>query len=174
MVQHGGALRAIRCNQIIGARWRPHGLHRADGDHIWVIAGRRDRSVAVVIVGIVSAIVTSGDHYYDSGFPSLFHSLAQGIEGIALENAAAQREIDDPDVVQALQRDGLLNGCYNGAVGSRTIPVKNPQIDDVGIRRDPPEGHVAISAGGTPAVARDNAGNMRAVAVYVVCSVVSS
>src|SRR5260370_13156715 len=169
MVQHGGALRAIRCNQIIGARWRPHGLHRADGDQIWVIAGRRDRSVAVVIVGIVSAIVTSGDHYYDSGFPSLFHSLAQGIEGIALENAAAQREIDDPDVVQALQHDGLLNGGYNDAVGGRTVLIESPQVDDVGIRRDAAEGHVAISAGGTSAFASDNAGDMWAVAINVGC-----
>src|SRR5438105_2641669 len=99
MVQHGRALRTVRGNEVIDSRRCPHGLHRADGDHIWVIAGGGDRSVAVVIVGIVSAIVTSGDYYYDAGFPRLFHSLAQRIEGIALENGAAQREIDDPDVV---------------------------------------------------------------------------
>src|SRR6266851_9703470 len=171
MVQHGGALRAVRRNQIIAARRCSHSLHSADGDHIGIIAGRGDRPVAVIVVGIVSAIVTSGDHHYDASFPGLFHSLAQGIESIALENAAAQRKINDPDVVLALQRDSLLNGCYNGAVGSRTILVESPQVDDVGVRRDTPEGYVAISAGGTSSVASDDAGNMRAVAIQVACSI---
>src|SRR6266851_10122512 len=171
MVQHGGALRAVRRNQIIGARRRPHGLHGADRDHIWVIAGRGDRPVAVVIVGIISAIVTGGDHYDDAGLPGLFRSLAQRIQGRALEDTASQRKVDDPDVILALQRDGLLNGGYNGAVGSRTILVEGPQVDDVGIRRDTPEGCVAISAAGTSSVASDDAGNMRAVAIKVICSI---
>src|SRR5712672_4314058 len=105
MVQHGGALRAIRRNEIIGARRCPHGLHRTYGDHIWVIAVCGDRTVAVVIVGIVSAIVPSGDYYYNAGFPGLFHSLAQRIDRITLENAASQRKVDDPDVVLALHRN---------------------------------------------------------------------
>src|SRR5260370_44711 len=116
MVQYRRALRAIGRNEIIGARRCPHGSHRADGDYIWVIAGRGDRSVAMVIVRIVSAIVTGGYPYYDSRFPGLFHSLAQGVRGIAVEKAAAPRDMNDPEMLQTLRSAGLATGNV-GSVG---------------------------------------------------------
>src|SRR5207302_7338020 len=101
----------------------------------------------------------------------LFDGLAERIEGIAFEDAASQRQIDDPDVVLVLKNDCLLNSCNDGAVCGGTILVQRSQIDDVSVRCDAVEGYVAISAARTASVARDDAGNVRPVSIQVVCGI---
>src|SRR5439155_12448965 len=168
MVQHGRAFRTVGGDQVIGARRRLHRLHCAHRDYVGIIARRGYGSVAGIVARVVSAIVARGHHHYDARIPSLFHRLVQGIEGVALKNATAQRKIDHPDVVLALQGNGLLNGRNNGAVGGRTVLVKRPKVNDVGVGGDTPERDVTVTARGAASVAGDDARNVRAVAVKVV------
>src|SRR5207302_10353679 len=117
------------------------------------------------------AVVARGGDDYNSSVPRLLHRLAQGIKSVALEDAAAQRKVNYPDVVLILQGNSLLNGRNNGAVGGRTVLAERPQVDEVGIRCDTPERYVTVTAGRDTSVACDDARNVCAVAVQVVGSI---
>ena len=165
MVQQGRALRTIRGDQVIGSRRCAHGLHGAHGDHVGIIAWYRDSAIAIVTVRVVTTIVAGRHHHDDSCFPSLLRCLTQRIQGVALEDASTERQVDDPDVVQVLQSDRLIDARDHRAVGGRSVLVQHAQVNDVGIGGDAAEGDIAVPARGAASVARDDGGDVRAVTV---------
>src|SRR5205085_10799545 len=86
----------------------------------------------------------------------------------ALVNWPPEREVNDTDVILALQLYGLLDRRDDGAVGTCAILVKNSQIEKVGIRCDAFENVQRSWHGRGFAIARENAGYVRSVSVIVV------
>jgi CBS domain-containing protein len=103
-------------------------------------------------------------HYdHNPGFPGRFHGLAERILRIADEDAAPERQVDDSDVVSALQSDGFLNGRDHAAVGTGAIKIQRAQIDEVYIGRCP-----GIISAREVAVAADDSGDVSTVTVEVI------
>ena len=80
----------------------------------------------------------------------------------------AERQIDDANVVLALELDGLLDGRDHHAIVAGAVLIQNPQIQNIRVRRDAFEGAEGALLIGRTAVARDDAGHMSAVAEIVV------
>ena len=95
--------------------------------------------------------------------PGCFYRLAKRIERVAHRNSAAEREVDDANVIHILQSDRLLNGCDDGAVGAAAVSVERAKIDQGRGRRD-----TLILPAREISVASDDAGDVRAVTVQVI------
>src|SRR3989441_3174669 len=105
---------------------------------------------------------------FRSGFPGGLDGFTQRVLGVAFEYRAAEREIDDPDLVLLAQLDGLLKGGNHRAVGPLAVLVEDAQIDQIGVRPNASECPRADRAARIYSVARDDARNVLTVSVMVV------
>ena len=165
MVHQGGALGAIAGDQVISAVGGCFGFHGANGNHKGVVAGSADGGIALGVGGVVAAVISGGNHYHNSGLVGGFDGLAQGILCPGFVDIPAQGQVDDADIVSLLQFDGRVDGGDHRGIRSRAGFVQGPQVDQIY-----PGSDALVLAAGVGAVAADDAGHMRAVAVEVVCA----
>src|SRR6267378_4228546 len=105
-------------------------------NYVWIVSRSPDGGITLRTQRVVLAGVPSGYHHDDAGIPGCFHGLAQRIERIALVDRASHRQVQDPDVVGALEHDCLLNCSNHRAISSRTVPIERAEIYDRCLRRD--------------------------------------
>src|SRR4029077_4934954 len=165
VIKGGGPLGAVTGDVVVGAGGRVHGLHGADGEDQRIVAGGGDGSVAVAAVDAEAAEVASGHDDRDAGVPSLLNRLAERIVCVVGIDRPAERQIDHANVVCALESDGFLNGGDDLAVGSDSVPVENPKVDEVYAVGD--AGHGRALTAGIGAVAGHNASDVGAVPVGI-------
>ena len=113
--------RAVAGDQIMASRRSAHGLHRADGDHQGVVAGRQGGAASVDALRVVPPVVPRRDYHDYAGLPRPFHRLAQRVQLIALVNRSAAREADHTDVVLRFEAEDLLNGRDHTTVRSGPV-----------------------------------------------------
>ena len=142
----------------------PSGVHGAHGDHIRIVAGSGDGAIADGAGRSAPAVIAGRDHHHDAGLPRLFDGLAKRIGGVALKYAAAQREVDDADVVRALELDGGVDRRDDVAIVTVAVVIENAETDEVDARGDTLERVRIERPGGIGAIPGDDSGHMSAVA----------
>src|SRR4051794_4020748 len=70
-------------------------------------------------------------------------SLTQRIRGIALLDCAAERQIDNPDIVSGLDRYRAIDRADHGRVRALSVCIQNTKIDELCTGRDTFELHRA-------------------------------
>ena len=128
-VDHGWTLGAVAGNQVVDARRRSHGLHRADRDHIRIIARRSHSGVATG--RLIASIISRRHYHHDSIVPGHLDRLTQRIKLVRFIYRAAKRKIDHANVVLRFQRNRLVDGSDHLAVGGAAVRVKYSQVDDI-------------------------------------------
>ena len=136
MIEGGWTLRAVAGHRLRGLQARAVSVGRANGNHVGIVTRRANRGISVCAGTVILAHITSGDDHHDSCSPSGLHGLAERIERVAFINTASQRQIDDADVVSALETEGLLNGRDYRTVRADSVRIECTQIDDRGFWRD--------------------------------------
>src|SRR5437868_8670033 len=131
MVQQRWAFRAETGHGVIGGGIRSVRVGGANSDHVGIIGGCADGGVAVSTHAVVSAIIARGYYHHDAGLPCLLYRLANRVLQIRLGNPPSQREVDDANVVGALELNSALNSRNNGTVSSGAIGVKHTQVDQL-------------------------------------------
>ena len=107
--------------------------------------------------------VAGGGDDDDAGVDRALGGEGQRIGVVGLGDARAHRQVDDADVVRALVRDRPLERRDDVADDAAAVRVEHLQADEVRRRRD-----AGVRAARVVAVAGDDAGDVRAVAVVVV------
>src|SRR4029077_19502986 len=102
-----------------GASGGAHGLHGADGEDVGIVAGGSDGGIAAG--GLIASVVAGGDYHDDAVLPGFFDRLAERIKFVTLIDGAAEREVDDANVVARFQRDRLIDGCDHNAIGRAAV-----------------------------------------------------
>src|ERR1700730_5143243 len=82
VIDSRGPFGTVTGDRVIQTRRRAVRFGGSDRDHIRIVAGRGDGSVAVRSTRIVTAVVTGGDDDYDARLPGLFYCLAERIERV--------------------------------------------------------------------------------------------
>ena len=90
---------------------------------------------------------------------------------IALPNRPAQRQVDDPDVVRALQTDRPLNCGDHIGIVAFAIAVQNTEIDDVGVRRKSLERLGVVRSGRLVTIPSNDAGHVGAMPELIAGSI---
>ena len=72
-------------------------------DDVGVVSRRVDSGVPVCIWPVILSLVAGRHDNDDSSLPCGFHSLAERILGVGFVDSAAQRKVQDADVVSALK-----------------------------------------------------------------------
>ena len=74
----------------------------AHGDDVGIVGRDGDRAIAVGAQGVVAPRISGGNHHNDAGLPRGLHGLAERVQRVAPMHSAAQRKIQDADVVNGL------------------------------------------------------------------------
>src|SRR5215471_17050170 len=120
------------------ARWQrsPVALACADCDDERIVPWSSDGPESVASIHTQAAIVAGRNHDYDSVLPRCFHCLAKRIESIADRYSAAEREVDDANVVDVLKGNSLLNGRDHVAVATCAVRIERAKVDQRRCRRN--------------------------------------
>ncbi|MBM3793431.1 MAG: aminotransferase class III-fold pyridoxal phosphate-dependent enzyme [Acidobacteria bacterium] len=108
LVAQRRALGARRRDHVVLALRASYLARGAHGDHIRVIGGRGNGGIALRAERVVAAEIARGYHHHDARLPGLLDGQAQRIRSERAGDEAAERKIDDADVVCAPQRDGAI------------------------------------------------------------------
>ena len=169
MVIGRGAFRAVAGDEIIGSNRRAHALHGAHGENERIVARCGDGAVSAAAVDAESSIVAGCCYDHNPGLPGCLHRLTQRIVGVIVPDGASEGQVDDADVVSALQSDSLLDGRNDVAVAPATVRAKHAQVDEIHVRR-----HPSILPVGKLPVASKNACHVGSVAVGVIDEIAGS
>ena len=102
MIDKARTLGTITGDPVVELIGIAHSPGCADGQGVGIVAGSGDHRVAVSAQSIVPSPV-AGSHNYDQARPpGGFDRLAERVQVVAFENATAQRQVDDADVVSIL------------------------------------------------------------------------
>ena len=93
--------------------------------------------------------------------------MTQRVQRVTGGDGAAEREIDDTDVVLGLQRDRSLNCGNHGAVGAGARAIEDTQVHNVEIGCDAPDGVVRGLGRGLVPIAADETDYHLAVSVEI-------
>src|SRR5205807_9292040 len=137
----------------VAARRRSHGLHRADSDHLRIIARRSHSGVATR--RLITSIISRRHYHHDSIVPGYLDRLTQWIKLVRFIYPAAKRKIDHANVVLRFQRNRLVDGSDHLAVGGAAVRVKYSQVDDICPCGSSLESLAEAQAGSTETISRD-------------------
>ncbi len=167
MIDEGRAFGAVARHDVVGEGCGVVGVGGAYGEDVGVVAGRFDGAVALGAECEIAAVIAGGRNDDDACLPGLLYGLTEGIKRVALEDWAAQREIDHAYVVGIFECDGSLDGLDDGGVSTLAIPIEHLEVDEVYVGSSTEESAevlVAVRGGPVPA---DKTRDMRAVAVLI-------
>ena len=167
LVDECGPLGTVTRGYNAGGIRHTLGIHRADGDDIWVVAWSCDSAITIVLRVVVATIVTARNHNNNPCLPSLFHRLAQWVECVAFPYRSSHRKVYDLDIVSALQSDGRLDSRNHLAIGSLAILVEDSKVDQIHVGGNALESVEVVPSCGILASSSEYASDMSAVAVRV-------
>ncbi len=155
--------RAEAGDGVVGPRGAVERIGRADGNRRPRVAGAHDPAVAARVLVRVLAAVAGRHHDHDARAHGALNGLHQRIGGRRLEDRVAKRHVDDADVEVLPVRNGVLDRAQHVRRRPGPVGVEHLEADEADVR-----GHAAEDARGCRAVAADEPGHVRAVAVVVV------
>ena len=160
-----GTARAVRRDLVVPARERALGAVGTHRQHPGRVARGRDAAVLrlLLVVDRLLPQVAGGGDDDDAGVDRALGREGQRIGFIRLGDACAHRQVDDADVVRHAVGDGPLEGGDDVADDAAAVLIEHLQADQVRRRRD-----ARVRAVRVVAVAGDDAGDVRPVAVVVV------
>ncbi len=161
-VDRRGAARAVGRNDVIGAGHGAVAVGSPDREHPGCVAGCGDAAVLRLAVGRLPEVAGSGDND-DAGVHRVPGGKRQGIGEKGLRDGRADRQIDDPDVVGRAIRYRPFERRNDAADRPLALIVEHLEADH--LRRG---GDAGAEAARVVPVARDDSGDVRAVAVVVV------
>ena len=135
MIQQRWAFRTVAGDDVVVSRPGSLWAHRANGDHIRIVAGSFDRRVTLLAEAVVATHVAGRCDNHDSSLPRRLSCLAERIQAVRLEYRTSERQVDHADVVLSLQLDRATDSRNHSAIGAAAIGVEHSQVDDVGIGR---------------------------------------
>ena len=161
----GRTARAVRRDLVVPARERPLRAIRADREHPGRVARSRDGAVLRLLRGADRLLpeVAGGSDDDDAAVDRALGGERQRIGLVGFGDGRAHRQVDDADVVRGLVGDRPLECGDDVADDAAAMLIENLQADEVRRRRD-----ARVRAVRVVAVAGDDAGDVRAVAVVVV------
>ena len=164
-VDGGRTARAVGRDLVVPARERALGAVGTHRQHPGRVARSRDAAVLrlLLVVDRLLPQVAGGSDDDDAGVDRALGGERQRVGLVRLGDACAHRDVDDADVVRHAVRDGPLEGGDDVADDAAAVLVEHLQADEVRRRRD-----ARVRAIRVVAVAGDDAGDVRAVAVVVV------
>src|SRR5579883_7302 len=162
------ALGAVAGDFVVVRRWRAQRVHRAYGNCIRTISGRLNGRITLVSVSVVASLVAGCDDNHDTRIPGLLDGLAERVQFITFIDGPSQRQINNADIVLALQLNRTLDTRNHGAVCRRSIVVQNPKTNDIDVGSNAPDGVIVSATGRIFPVAADQARDHGAVTIVVI------
>ena len=161
-VDEARTARAEAADDVVGTVRRPLRARAADGQHPRRVAGRADAAVLNLPRRVAAEVARGGDDH-DARVDDLLRGDRQRVGPRGFVDRRADRHVDDADVVRRVIRQHPVERGDDAADGAVAVRVEHLERDQARLG-----GRARLLATRIVAVARDDAGDVRAVAVVVV------
>src|SRR5206468_3712514 len=122
---------------------------------------------------VVTPVVSRRNDDHDAVLPGGLNGLAQRIVDAVVGYRAAERQIDDANVVLRFELDGAADGGEHRAVGTLALSIENAQVYEFHVRGDAADVVRILRAARISSSSANNARDMVAMPVFIVGIVVA-